>query len=330
MGLGGGFVLTMYTKATKSVATLIARERAPLAAHKDMFKNMTVATGILSVAVPGELKGYWELHQKYGTLPWKTLIQPTIDLCRKGHVVTKYLAKVLTRYGSRVYNSPSLSEIFVNPKTNKVWEAGDLIQRLDLAKTLEIIAKEGAAALYSQNGTLLRPLVDEIRSLGGIITQDDFLNYEVEWGKPVSIELPQNRKLYSVPLPASGLTLSLILNVLKGYKPEESLTYFQRIVEAYKFAYGRRTLLGDERLDPEMLNNFSNPSFAKHIREMIRDNETFNDVHHYGAQFANTEDHGTAHINILTANGDAVAVTSTINTMYINFVNLCFTNSFNF
>lgn len=84
-GLGGGFVATIYDKASGKVETVVARERAPIASKIDMFVNMTTIDGILSVAVPGELKGYAEMHQKYGRIPWKTLIQPTINLCRSGN-----------------------------------------------------------------------------------------------------------------------------------------------------------------------------------------------------------------------------------------------------
>lgn len=88
-GLGGGFVGTIYQKSTGKVETIVARERAPLASTPSMFENISRVEGISSVAVPGALKGYAEMHKKYGRAPWKTLIQPSINLCRLGYKVSK-------------------------------------------------------------------------------------------------------------------------------------------------------------------------------------------------------------------------------------------------
>lgn len=313
MGIGGGFLATIYNKESGKVETLIARERAPLASYSTMYGNMTEVTGILSVAVPGEVKGYWEMHQKYGKVPWKTLIQPTINLCRTGHLVTKYLAKVLSKYANKIYLSPSLSEVFVNPATKTVWMYGDRIKREKLANTLEIISKEGVDSMYSKNGTIANMLVGEIKSLGGIITIEDFVAYEVEWKEPVATTLRQNHTMYSVPTPASGNVLALILNILNEIEPKYSSEYFHQMVESFKFGYARRSALGDIEFNQTFIEEFSNKEFAKQIRKLIESDRTYNDVRHYGAQFAMEEDHGTAQLAVLAANGDAVSVTSTVN-----------------
>lgn len=315
MGLGGGFVATLYHKETNTIETVMARERAPLASSENMFGNITDVRGILSVATPGELKGYWEMHQKYGRVPWKLLIEPSIKLCRTGHIVTKYLADVLIRYDAQIKAEPSLREIFVNPATNKVWKVQDRLKRPQLAKTLEIIAEEGVNTMYTANGTIAKLLVDDIKAMGGIVTIDDLIQYNVEWSKPVSIKMRNNLTLYSTPLPSSGRVLAMILNVMEGYEADNSLTFYHRLMETYKFAYAKRTLLGDVVLDPQFLNEFTNKTYAKHIRNLIWDNQTFNDPHHYGHIFDNGKDDGTAHISVLARNGDAITVTSTINTM---------------
>lgn len=315
MGIGGGFFATVYNKADNVVETLTARERAPLAAHVNMYQNMSEVTGILSVAVPGELKGYWELHQKYGRLPWSTLVEPTIELCKRGHRVSVYLARVLNAFENIIANSTSLREVFINPTTDAVWAAGDYIKRPRLAETLSIISREGVDSMYSENGTLARALVDEIRELGGIITLEDFVRYSVEWTKPVAVKLRNGHTLYSPPLPSTGHVLSLIMNVMDGYEAENSVQYLHRLIEVYKFAYGKRSALGDVKMDAKFLSEFTSNEYAKSIRSSIWDNQTFNDVKHYGGLFALPEDHGTAHISVLSQNGDAVSVTSSINTM---------------
>lgn len=110
MGLGGGFLMVIYNREKRTAEFLNARETAPSGATKEMFVNNSAAsqTGGLSVAVPGELKGYWELHKKYGKLPWATLVEPTIKLCKEGHIVTPYLARIFNLSSNKIKDQPSL------------------------------------------------------------------------------------------------------------------------------------------------------------------------------------------------------------------------------
>ncbi|XP_055300761.1 scoloptoxin SSD14-like isoform X2 [Sitodiplosis mosellana] len=316
MGLGGGFVATIYHKDSGTVDTLLARERAPFASTVNMYQNMTEIKGILAAAVPGELKGYADLHNKYGRVPWNVLIQPTIDLCRTGHIVTEYLERVLVLMRDRIFSSPSLREVFVNPATGDVWKTGDRIKRLKLAKTLEIIAEEGADTMYTKNGTIANLLVDEIKELGGIITIDDFVDYKTEWAKPVSTKLRGNYTIHSTPLPASGMILSFMLNVLSGFEPSFTVKFIHQMIESFKYGYAKRTHLGDLNYDETFISSFSDMETANKVREQILPDKTFGDYKHYGADFSMEADHGTAHISVLAANGDAISITSTINAIF--------------
>ncbi|XP_031638996.1 glutathione hydrolase 1 proenzyme-like [Contarinia nasturtii] len=316
MGIGGGFIATVYNKESGKVDTILARERAPLASTENMFENMTTVTGILSVATPGELKGYGELHKKFGRVPWKTLIQPTIELCRSGHIVTDYLARVLELYRQPIFKSSSLSEVFVNPATNDLWKAGDKIRRLKLAETLEVIAKEGPDTMYTRNGTIAKLLVKEIQELKGILTIEDFVNYEVEWAEPVTTKLKGNYTLHSTGLPGSGLILALILNVMNGYDASFSVEYIHKMVESFKYGYAKRTFLGDLNYNKSFIDAFSDMKTADDIRTKISPDRTFNDYKHYGAEYSMEADHGTAHISVLSANGDAISITSTVNSIF--------------
>lgn len=315
MGLGGGFLATVYTKSNGLAEALIARERAPLASHRMMFENVSSYEGILSAAIPGELKGYGELHRKYGRVPWKTLVQPTIELCRIGHEVTGYLRVVLELKEKIIASSPEMRKVFINPATGRVWNVGDRIKRPTLAKTLEIIADEGPDTMYTANGTLAKLMANEIQRLGGIITLDDLVQYEAEWQQPLSSQVHGNYTLHSVSVPASGQILAMILNIMNGYEAENSVRYMHRMIEAFKFSYAKRSHLGDTDMNQTLAEEIVDPDYADYIRSLIWDNRTFNDYQHYGGEFALREDHGTAHISVLTANGDAVSLTSTINGM---------------
>lgn len=316
-GLGGGFVMTIYIKEKNQVETLIARDVAPLAATEDMFVNSTV-TGGKAIAVPGELKGYWELHQKYGKLKWSELFDPVIELCRKGHTVSPYLANILRKSKQTVISSPTLAEIYVNPKTNDVFQSGDVVKRNKLADTLTVLKNEGVDSMYN-NGTIAKLIVKDIQDVGGLITVEDLMQYNVRWEEPMSVSLKNNKTLYSVPLPASGALVTFIMNVLNGYLPaEQSIISLQRIAEAMKFAYAIRSELGDYKFDEsieEVVENLTDYNFAIEIRNKISDSKTQNNTEYYGAKFASQFDQGTSHINIIAPNGDAIAATGTINTL---------------
>ena len=315
-GLGGGFFLTIYIKETGIVETLDAREMAPKLARTNMYTNdsSASASGGLSIAVPGEIMGLWELHKKYGKLSWKEVIQPNIDLCRNGHKLPIYIFRILKAREPRILEEATLKNTFVNPETQQVWEEGDLVKRLELADSLEKIAAEGADAIYN-NGSLTQILVNDIKSFGGIITTEDFLDYRVRWGKPEIAELQGENTLFTFPLSGTGSVLTFILNILNKYELKHDALSYHRIVEAFKFGYGSRTRLGDEPSEEikELVRNLTDRTYADLIRSQIDDQRTYNEPSHYGALFESVEDHGTANLCILAPNGDAVAATTTIN-----------------
>ena len=178
-GLGGGFLLTIYIRSTDTLETLNAREVAPKLANSTMFvaDPSESVRGGKAVAVPGELKGLWELHQKYGKLPWAQLVEPNIKLAREGHIVSPYLVNIFAEAQTDLFGEPSLSEIYIDPRTNATYKLGDLIKRPKLAETLEIISKEGADSIYG-GGSLAKGLIREIRDRGGIMTEEDLLDYQ--------------------------------------------------------------------------------------------------------------------------------------------------------
>uniref|UniRef100_A0A182Q6K4 Gamma-glutamyltransferase n=1 Tax=Anopheles farauti TaxID=69004 RepID=A0A182Q6K4_9DIPT len=319
MGLSGGFLATIYIRETKTAYALNAREVAPAGATRDMYVNKSSVQGGLAIAVPGEVKGYWEMHQKYGRLAWKELVEPTVRLCREGHLVTGYLERILKGREQRIRNEPTLAPVFINPDTQTTWREGERLKRPTLADTLEVIANEGADALYSRNGTLLPKLMRDLKLFGAIITEDDFYNYEPRWDAPSHTSIRDSSQVFSFPLPGSGPVLNYMLNIVDNFagklRQGDPLSW-HRIVESFKHGYGLRTRLGDPGfvagIEAE-LEKLSSKAYAEYIAETIHDARTNADYAHYGAEFATEQDLGTAHVSVLAPNGDAVAVTSTIN-----------------
>ena len=176
MGIGGGFVATIYTKRERKIETLIAREAAPAAADKNMFVGVVGSiTGVLSAAVPGEILGYWELHQKYGKLPWKRLFEPTIALC-KGHRVSTYLASAIESKKNELKLPNANMDIFFNPETREPWKEHDIMTREKLGETLQKIANSDAGIIYD-GGEVGQQLIADIEAMDGIMTLDDLKNY---------------------------------------------------------------------------------------------------------------------------------------------------------
>lgn len=311
--------MTIFIKEKNLVECLDAREVAPKGATEGMFsganKNVSSLEGGRSIAVPGELKGMWELHQKYGKLTWKEVFQPIIDLCREGHEVTSYLATVLRFKEKEVLTIPSLREVFVDPATGKIWKAGDKLKRYALADTMETIANEGADTFYKM-GKVGRQILDDIKEFGGILTEEDFAEYQVKWEKPVETTLKHGEKLYSMPLTGSGSLLIFVMNLLKDFDLKHDVLSYHRILEAYKLAYAQRSEMADPAFVPSAATlqmNLTNLDYANEISKKIDDKKTHNEPGYYGEHFGSPDDHGTAQISILAPNGDAISVTGTIN-----------------
>jgi len=336
MGIGGGFFMTIFLPNGSSYA-LVAREMAPEKSFLEMFKNntegnMSMAEGPLSVAVPGEIKGYWEAKQRLGNpeVSWASLVEPTIKMCEDGIIVPSDLGdRVLPRRADRISENPHFKQVFYNEEKKRLHRTGELYKRPVFARTLRKIAEHGADGFYS--GEVAEDLVDDIQKAGGIITKRDLERYHVIWEDPIKIKLPNSGGLsvISSPPPASGAITASILGIVANYKPEpldrRRPLSWHRFAEAAKYAYARRTYLGDwnnatiQKEVEELIRNLTSRHWLNETRNQISDETTF-EPKHYGVKNGGQEDSGTAHMSILGPAGDAVSVTSTINLWLGGFV----------
>ncbi|CAF1440184.1 unnamed protein product [Rotaria sordida] len=319
MGIGGGCIMVIYSKKKNKAYSLIGRGRAPSAAYATMFIDG------LAITVPGELRAYKKAYDNFGGgVSWRDLFQPTIELCRNGFIVSPSQAKTIKETTTYILKDPTMRELFVkNNQTNELYSAGDIMKRPKYAATLEIIAEQGVDAFYT--GVLADKIIKEIQDRGGIITKQDLADYQVDFDEALRIHLNNSLTGFTSQAPSSGPILIFILNILQGYNMLEnnfkntstSALFYHRLIEAFKFAYAKRNELGDplQININDLIRKLTSKDYADSIRARIDDHKTFS-FEYYGETWLDKLTTGTSHLSVIGPDGDAVAMTSTINLYY--------------
>lgn len=301
--------------------TIDFRETAPSGANKTMYIGRRAAAQIggLAVGVPGELRGLQEAHSRYGKLPWRRLVEPSVALARQA-TVSKELARRLTFFGGFMVDDPIWRAIFVDESTGELKKEGDTFHRTAYAETLDTIARHGVDAFYT--GRIAESLVKAVRQTGGILTKEDLQKYKVVTAPAVEGRW-QGRKIFTTPAPTSGPILLSILNILSGF-PDFVTSgptglNMHRFVEALKFGFGQRTELADPAFmhddDLDRIAEIPTMEEANRLRPNLTDDRT-HPLDYYHPKFDIVDDHGTMHLSVVDENGMAVALTSTVNLIF--------------
>ena len=316
---GGGFMI--YRKYNGETGSLDYREKAPLAATKDMYldKNGDVIKGLstetgLAIGVPGTIAGVFEVHKKYGTLPMETILKPVIDLARKGVLVTQKQEERLNKYRKAIVKANGSETLFSYP-----FQTNDTIKYEALANTLERIAKNGRDEFYK--GKTAQKLVDFLQAKGSIITLEDLASYEVKWRDPI-VNSYRDYKIISMAPPSSGgITLGQILKMIEPFDlakmGHNSEQYIQVIVEAERRAYADRNhFLGDPDFVKIPTKKLLDEMYLKErMATFSFEKATKSDDVSYG-EIIFSESTETTHYSIIDPFGNSVSATTTINDAY--------------
>ncbi len=316
---GGGFMVIRLADGTTN--TLDFREMAPLAAHRDMYlddngeviENLSTL-GHLATGVPGTVDGMVKAHEKYGTLPWAQIMTPAIMLALKGFPLSD---PQITGLNTRVEQFQSVSTVYPNQFIRE-WQQGDSLVQLDLTATLTRIRDNGRDGFYS--GLTAKLLLAEMKRGNGIITQEDLDAYEAKWRAPVEGTYRGHKIITIGPPSSGGIALIQLLESVEPYAlnaiGHNTADYVHLLVEAERRTFADRTeYLGDmDFYNVPIINLIDRSYILQRMASFNPNRATPSDsISHGKIIFESLQ---TTHFSIIDNEGNAVAVTTTLNGAY--------------
>ena len=317
---GGGFM--MIRLADGSVYAQDHREKAPLAATRDMYLdedgNVTDRSvrGHLAAGVPGTVSGLWEAHQRFGTLPWADVMGPAIDLAN-GFEVTTRLVSTLDAAQEGIRAFPRSARVFL--PGDAVPGIGDTFSQPELAAVLTRLRDQGPDDFY--RGETAALIAAEMERGGGIITLEDLGGYESVWREPVAFDY-RGYTVHSMPPPSSGgLTMAAIANIVErwdlgamGWNSPETIHV---MAESFRRAYAdRNEYLADPDFVELPVDEFLSEAYADSRAATISTERATPSAEVRPGIGAFLDESHTTHYSVVDGEGNAVAVTTSINSWY--------------
>ncbi|WP_299489508.1 gamma-glutamyltransferase [Acaryochloris sp. IP29b_bin.137] len=324
-GIGGGGFLLLRIGETNQIVALDFRERAPLKANSKLYLDAAGEViprasidGHRAVAVPGTVAGLQAVHQKYGRLPWQTLLEPAIQLAAEGFEMSDRTHRIITLRQKALAANPAARRIFL-PSGQPLAVGSRLIQT-DLAKTLRRLAAD-PQAFYS--GSIALAIAKDMQKNNGLVSLLDLKTYTPTWRDPLCGEFRQ-MQVCSMPPPSSGgVHLLQILNLLTLGQPFPSTPdppdYLHSLIEAMKIAYADRAeYLGDADFVEVPVKELISPQYAqRRIREInpnqARPAEQIRAMDARTLRWLQYESNDTSHLNVVDRDLNAVSLTFTLN-----------------
>lgn len=318
---GGGFAVVRLENGESR--TLDFREKASRHASRDMYldSDKNVISGLslqghLASGVPGSVQGMYELHQWKGQLLWHQVLQPAIDLAKSGFEITEGQAAVFNRYQERFLDI-NHHDIPLIKKGG--WKKGDHLDLPDLAATLERIRDKGPDGFYT--GKTAQLITQEMESGGGLIDYEDLKRYQSKWRLPLKGKFNNYSVITMGPPSSGGVALIQMLKGLEKFNLKKyehnSAPYTHYLVEVEKRAYAdRATYLGDPDFAPVPVNYLISDDYIKERMSGIEKNKATpsSDIKEGNVEIVESVE--TTHFSIVDKQGNAVGITTTINSYF--------------
>jgi gamma-glutamyltranspeptidase/glutathione hydrolase len=319
--LGGGGFMVAKLGDGKEIA-IDYREMASGKAHRDMYIDSSGEArtdksqdGHLSGGVPGTVAGLFE-SAKYGKLSFDKLVQPAIDLAEKGFVIGTREANALNRLQDELKRFNTMTPVFVKEAG---WEEGDTLIQTDLAHTLKRIRDNGASGFYE--GETAKLIVEEMKRGGGIISYDDLKNYKAKLREPHSFSY-KGYKVIGMPMPSSGgVLLHQMMKMIEdrniasmGFHSPQAV---QLMTEVERRAYADRAeYMGDADFYKVPVKMITDETY---LQERMKNYDSANATQSSmikPGMLLRAESEETTHLGVIDKEGNAVAVTTTLNNSY--------------
>ena len=320
-GIGGGGFLLLYIQKENKVYAFDFRETAPVLSKSGMFLNksgdvqpLLSQEGVLAVATPGLVAGLFEIHKRFGKLPWKEIIQPAIDLARNGFPLYDHLHVALEDRKFLLGSDPEAKKTFLLPD-GSVPKLGTLVVQKNLAKTLELISEKGRDAFYK--GAVAASIVNTVRKKRGILSLKDLRDYQMKERTPVSAAYNE-LKVFSMPPPSSGgIHVIQILKMLEPYNLNgmgaQSTDAVHLTANSMQRAFvDRAKYLGDPDFHTVPTSALLDEKYLSELSEEINTKKALkaSKVKPIALPYESTD---TTHFSIADQEGNMVASTQTIN-----------------
>ena len=322
-GIGGGAFMLLHVAAADKQVFIDARERAPLAATRDMYLDATgepmresSVNGALAAAIPGLPAGLVHLAKHYGKLPLAKSLAPAIRLAREGWTFSAKNEMFLGFRRQVLAVNPAATALFL--VDGDVPKPGDTLKNPDYAAMLERLAADGEASFYQ--GKFAQSLVDGVRAGGGIWSMQDLASYRVVERPVLRIE-HRGHQIITVPPPSSGgVALASMLNIMAGfdYVKLPRVARVHLLTEAMRRAFRDRALyLGDPDFVDVPVGLLTGSDYAAGLRAGIHPSKATASAALPGiGDF--TERADTSHFSIIDAEGNLLAMTQTVNLPFGN------------
>lgn len=319
--LGGGGFMMLYDQKSNAVRALDYREKAPKAAYRDMFLDSRLNVdknknrySVFSAGVPGTVAGLLEAHQKYGKLPLKQVIKPSIELAKK-LPMSFAMAQSLNRKKSYLSRSKESIKTYYKADGSE-WTIYDTLVQNSLSEVLQGIADTSGRSFYQ--GETAKKITDFIRSKGGLMTMDDMNSYQAVWREPLKANFG-DASIYSMPPPSSGgIHLVQLLNIIQEFpikKAGSNSEYsVHMMTEAMKFAYADRSkYLGDPDFVDVPVKKLISEDYAKVIASKISFDKVLKSSEVSPGMYIDNESPQTTHYSVVDKDGNMVSNTYTLN-----------------